>query len=149
MSKHVEISMPRKGRGHSFRVVATLIAFLGFVPGGDALAENSTHRLQGLFCNTEKQVNETLGYMRRVSPRAAVERTNNSAIVCTFVDLLHYVVEHPVVIEEIGGSFPLFKYEGSLVGVEVGGAIRPVTPPVNVFFVMPEKLVDAPLEGRA
>jgi hypothetical protein len=54
-----------------------------------------------------------------------------------------------VVIKEIPGSFPLFKYEGTLVAVVVGGAVRPVTPPVHIFFAMPERLGDASLEGRA
>jgi hypothetical protein len=88
--------------------------------------------------------------MRRgLSPRAAVELTNRDAVVCTFVDSLHYIVDRPVVIKEIGGSLPLFKYQGTLVAVVVGGAKRPVIPPVNIFFAIPARLDDAPLEGRA
>ena len=88
--------------------------------------------------------------MRRgLSPRAAVELTNRDAVVCTFVDLLHYVVDRPVVIKEIRGSLPMFKYQGTLVAVVVGSAKRPVTPPVHIFFAIPERLGDAPLEGRA
>ena len=62
---------------------------------------------------------------------------------------LRYVVDRPVIIQEIRGSFPLFKYEGTLVAAIVGGAIRPVTPPVHIFFAIPERLDDAPLEGPA
>jgi hypothetical protein len=106
--------------------------------------------LQGLFCNAAGQIDETVTHMRKgLSPRAAVELVNREAVVCTFVDLLRYVVDRPVVIKEMPGSFPLFKYEGTLVGVVVGGAVRPVTPPVHIFFAIPERLVGAPLEGRA
>ena len=106
--------------------------------------------VQGLFCNAAEQIDETVTHMRKgLSPRAAVEIVNREAVVCTFVDLLRYVVHRPVVIKEMPGSFPLFKYEGMLVGVVVGGAVRPVTPPVHIFFAIPERLVDAPLEGRA
>jgi hypothetical protein len=31
----------------------------------------------------------------------------------------------------------------------IGGVVRPVTPPVHIFFAIPERLDDAPLEGRA
>jgi hypothetical protein len=106
--------------------------------------------LQGLFCNSAAQIDETVTHMRKgLSPRASVELVNREAVVCTFVDLLRYVVDRPVVIKEIPGSFPLFKYEGTLVAVVVGDAVRPVTPPVRIFFAIPERLSDAPLEGRA
>jgi hypothetical protein len=106
--------------------------------------------LQGLFCNSAEQIDEAVTHMRKgLSPRAAVELVNREAVVCTFVDLLRYIVDRPVVIEEIPGSFPLFKYEGTLVAVVVGGDIRPVTPPVHIFFAIPERLGDSPLEGRA
>jgi hypothetical protein len=106
--------------------------------------------LQGLFCNAAEQIDDTVTHMRRgLSPRAAAELVNREAVVCTFVDLLRYVVDRPVMIKEIPGSFPLFKYEGTLVGVVVGGAVRPVTPPVRIFFAIPERLVATPFEGRA
>ena len=105
--------------------------------------------LQGLFCNSAKQIDETVTHMRQgLSPRAAVELVNREAVVCTFVDLLRYIVDRPVVISEIPGSFPLFKYEGTLFAVVVGDAVRPVTPPVHIFFAIPERLDDAPRERR-
>lgn len=105
--------------------------------------------LQGLFCNSAEQIDEIVTHLRKgLSPRVAVELVNREAVVCTFVDLLRYVVDRPVVIKEIPGSFPLFKYEGMLVAVVVGGAVRPVTPPVHIFFAIPERLADAPMEGR-
>lgn len=106
--------------------------------------------LQGLFCNSAEQIDEAVTHMRKgSSPRAAVEIVNREAVVCTFADLLHYVVDRPVMIKEVRGSVPLFKYEGMLVAVVVGDAVRPVTPPVHIFFAIPERLGNAPLEGRA
>lgn len=35
---------------------------------------------------------------RNVAPRAAAELTNDEEIVCTYVDLLHYIVERPRII---------------------------------------------------
>lgn len=129
---------------------ATSIAFLALAHGSAPAARTSTHALQGLFCNSAEQIDETVTHMREgLSPRAAVELVNRGAVVCTFVDLLRYIVDRPVVIKEIPGSFPLFKYEGTLVAVVVGGAVRPVTPPVHIFFAIPERLGDASLEGRA
>jgi hypothetical protein len=52
------------------------------------------------------------------------------------VDLLHYIVERPRIIGEIPAEFVLVKYEGELVGVIVGGRVRPVSPPVRVFFIL-------------
>jgi len=103
-----------------------------------------------LFCNTAEQIDETVTHMRQgLSPPAAVELANRDAVVCTFVDLVRYVIDRPVAIREIPGSFPLLKYEGMLVAVVVGDAVRPVTPPVHIFFAIPERLGDVPLEGRA
>lgn len=129
--------------------VMALLGFATFAPG-EGLAEDRTHSLQGLFCNAAEQVDEALTHMRRgLSPRAAVEITNQGAVVCTFVDMLHYVVDRPVVVKELRGSLPMYKYQGRLIAVDVGGAKRPVTPPVDIFFAIPERLRDAPFEGRA
>lgn len=112
--------------------------------------QSSTKALQGLFCNASEQIDDALGHMRKgLSPRGAVGLVNHDEVVCTFVDKLHYVVDRAVVIQEIRGSFPLFKYEGTLVAVFVGNALRPVTPPVRIYFAIPERLDHAPLQGRA
>jgi hypothetical protein len=143
------ISSPGARRWISSWGVATLLGFVALAPG-EGLAEDRTHSLQGLFCNAAEKIDEALTHMRRgLAPRAAVELTNRDAVVCTFVDLLHYVVDRPVVIKEIRGSLPMFKYQGTLIAVVVGSAKRPVTPPVHIFFAIPERLADAPLEGRA
>ena len=144
------VSLPSARRWVSSCVVLGSIAILAFAHGGKVQAKTSMPALQGLFCNSAEQIDDALAHIRGgLSPRAAVELVNRGEVVCTFVDLLRYVVEGPVVIQEIRGTFPLFKYEGSLVAVIVGGVVRPVTPPVRVFFAIPERLGDAPLEGRA
>ena len=50
-------------------------------------------------------------------------------------------VRHPV---RVGTA----KYEASLAGVVVGGAARPVSPPVRVFFATPEPIAAAAIERR-
>jgi hypothetical protein len=143
------ISLPAARRSLSSWTVAALLGLAAFAPC-EGLAEDRTHALQGLFCKTAEQIDEALIHMRKgVSPRAAVQLTNRDAVVCTFVDLLHYVVERPVVIKEIPGSLPLFKYQGTLTAVVAGSARRPVTPPVHIFFALPERLSGAPFEGGA
>lgn len=131
-------------------LVVASIAVLAFGHEGKVLAKTPTRALQGLFCNAAEQIDDALAHMRGgLSPRAAVGLINRDEVVCTFADLLRYVVDQPVVIQEIRGPFPMFKYEGTLVAVMVGGVVRPVTPPVHIFFAIPERLDDAPLEGRA
>ena len=144
------ISLPAARRWISSCVVVASIAALTFAHGGKVMAETPTRALQGLFCNATEQIDDALSHMRGgLSPQAAVGLINGDEVVCTFVDSLRYVIDRPVIIQEIRGTFPLFKYEGTLVGVIVGGAVRPVTPPVHIFFAIPERLDDAPLEGRA
>ena len=143
------ISLPSGCRWMSYCLVAASIAVRFFV-SDIAIAKTPPRGLQGLFCNAAKQVDDALTYMRSgVSPKAAVGLVNRGEVVCTYVDLLHYVVERPVIIQEIRGSFPLFKYEGTLVAVIAGGVVRPVTPPAQVYFAIPDRLEDAPLEGGA
>jgi hypothetical protein len=144
------ISLPAARRWISSCLVVASIAALTFAHGGKVLAKAPTHALQGLFCNAAEQIDDALSHMRGgLSPQAAVQLINDDEVVCTFVDALHYVVDRPVIIQEIRGAFPLFKYEATLVSVIVGGVVRLMTPPVHVFFAIPERLDDAPLEGRA
>jgi hypothetical protein len=144
-----EVPLIAARRWLSLRLAVT-IAALAFAHGSKVLAEAPTHALQGLFCNAAEQIDDALSHMRGgLSPQAAVQLINDDEVVCTFVDALRYVVDRPVIIQEIRGSFPLFKYEATLVGVIVGGVVRPVTPPIRIFFAIPERLDDAPLEGRA
>lgn len=132
------------------RIVFSLPLALSAAVQGPASAEGKTYRIQGLFCNTEEQIDEALGYMsRHLAPRVAAALTNDDNIVCTYVDLLHYIVEQPRIIGEIPGDLPLVKYEGTLVGVVVGGGVRTVSPPVDLFFVTPQRVEGASVERRA
>lgn len=144
------ISLRAARRWTSSCLVVASMAALPFAHGGKVLAQARSHALQGLFCNAAEQIDDALLHMRAgLPPQAAVGLMNGDEVVCTFVDSLRYVVDRPVIIQEIRGSFPLFKYRGTLVAVIVGGAVRPVTPPVHIFFAIPERLDDAPLEERA
>lgn len=144
------ISPPAARRWASYCLVVASIAALFSAHEGKVLAEAPTRALQGLFCNAAEHIDDALSHMRGgLSPQAAVRLINSDEVVCTFVDSLRYVIDRPVIIQEIRGTFPLFKYEGTLVAVIVGGVVRPVTPPIPIFFAMPERLVDAPQEGRA
>jgi hypothetical protein len=133
------------------RAVLLLAAALNAAfPSSASAGEKEKYWLRGLFCNTEEQIDEAFGYMsRNVPPRAAAELTNDDEIACTYVDLLHYIIEQPQVIGEIPAEFPLVKYEGKLVGVVVGGRVRPVSPPAPVFFIARERLPGAVVERRA
>jgi hypothetical protein len=127
-----------------------LTVALGAAPPGSATAGEHTHLIRGLFCNTEEQIDEALGHVsRNVTPRAAAELANDREIACTYVDLLHYVVEQPRIIGEIPGAPPLVKYEAKLVGVVVGGNIRHMSPPAPIFFIARERLKGAAVERRA
>jgi hypothetical protein len=144
------ISLPSPRRWISSCLVAASIAALTFAPAGNVLAKAPPRGLQGLFCNEAGHIDDALTHMRGgLSPRAAVALVNRDQVVCTFVDVLRYVVDRPVIIKEIGGSVPMFKYEGTLVAVIVGEAVRPMTPPIRIFFAIPERLDGAPLEERA
>jgi hypothetical protein len=132
------------------RRVVPLLAALGLALSGSTAAGEQAYGLGGLFCNTEEQIDEALGYISRsVAPRAAAELTNDEEIACTYVDLLHYIVEQPLIIGEIPGEFPMVKHEAKLVGVVVGGRIRPVSPPARIFFVTQERLPGAVVARRA
>src|SRR5262245_33422821 len=144
------ISLPAARRWISSCLVVASIAALTLAHGGKVQAKAPSYALQGLFCNTAEQIDDALTHMGGgLSPQAAVGLINGDGVVCTFVDSLRYVIDRPVIIQDIRGTFPLFKYEGTLVSVIVGGAVRPVTPPVHIFFALPARLDDAPIEGRA
>jgi hypothetical protein len=111
-----------------------------FLQGDHSIAGEATHRLTGLFCNTESQLDETLAHIgRNLSPRAAVALVNTDAVVCNNVDQIEYALTHLVDIGRARGRVPLVKYRGTLVGVVVGQRLRPVEPPVAVFFVAPDR----------
>jgi hypothetical protein len=126
-----------------------LLACLAAAPGGPAASAEPALRLQGLFCNAEEQVDRTLGHIGLgVEPHLAVELENRDAVVCTYVDRVHYLLRHPVVLGGTAGFVPAVKYEATLVGVAVGDAVRPVSPPVRIFFVTPEPIASGVVERR-
>jgi hypothetical protein len=111
---------------------------------------NPNHVLQGLFCNTEAQIDETLAHMAlNLTPQVAVELTNEKMIACVFADRVHYMITRPFIIGEIKSGVSLLKYQATLVGVLVGDNVRPVEPPVQIFFVTPEHVRGAEELGGA
>ncbi len=110
----------------------------------------SSHVLHGLFCNTEAQIDEAIAHMaQNFTPRAAVELTNEKMVACVLADRVQYMITHPFMIGERSGRLTLIKYQATLVGVLVGGNIRPLEPPVQIFFVLPERLDGATVLGGA
>lgn len=127
-----------------FFMVLIAVAF------GVSAQAKSNHVLRGLFCNTEAQIDETLAHMAlNLTPQAAVEMTNEKMIACVLADKVHYMIARPFIIGEIKSDFSLIKYQATLVGVLVGGNIRPVEPPVQIFFATPERLQGAKVLGGA
>jgi len=136
-----------------FSAVLLAAALLGFAFSTSAHAASS-HLLHGLFCNTEAQIDETLSHMaRRLTPEAAVEVTNKGAIACVVADKISYMIARPFIIGtnrgESRGGTAFIKYRATLVGVLVGGNIRPVEPPVPIYFITKERLEGAAEIGGA
>lgn len=120
-----------------------LLVFASLALAGSARAE-ATYVTHGLFCNSEAQLDQVLAHLQGgVSPVRAVELGNERSVECVFADLVHYVIARPVIIGEVSLRRPLLKYEATLVGVIVGGNLRPVEPPVQTFFVLREQLAEA------
>jgi hypothetical protein len=106
-------------------------------------------RLQGLFCNAEDQLDRVLGLMGRgLDPQRATAAENRDAVVCTYVDRLRFVLRDPVRLAEDHHFVPTVKYEATLIGVVVGDALRPVSPPVRLFFVTPQPIAATLVEQR-
>jgi hypothetical protein len=128
-------------------IIATLVHSC-FVTSASAAGG---HAFQGLFCNTEGQLEETIGYVRTgLTVQAATEVTNRTAVVCVYADRVSYVVIRPFIIGRLeSGGTVLFKYQATLVSVLVGDNQCPVRPPVPIFFALPERLSGAPTAGSA
>jgi len=115
-----------------------------------ALADDRPLMLQGLFCNTERQLEGALASFARLgSFAAAAEVANVDEIACTYVDALHYLVEAPVEVAGRPGAAVLPRYRARLVAVIAGDRLRPVSPPVELYFITPEPLAGAPVERRS
>src|SRR5262245_20268847 len=90
-----------------------------------AVAADQASRTHGLFCNSEAQLDETLAYVgRNVSPRLAVELTNEHGIVCTYADKIELVITRPTDIGRARGTTQLVKFKAMLVAVLVGDNLR-------------------------
>jgi hypothetical protein len=105
--------------------------------------------LQGIFCNTSDQLDLVLAnFESGLSLKEAVDFSDEKEIGCTYVDLLHFVVRSPVRTGTHHGRLSMAKFEALLTGVVVGDALRPISPPVKVFFVTKEPLNETSLERR-
>lgn len=116
-------------------------AYLALLAGSPATANDRGIHLQGLFCNTQKQLEDTLAHVNSgLSPEAAAQLSNEQDVACNYVNLLHYVVVRPTKIGMHHGRLSVMKYEGDLIGVIVGGVLRPVSPSMRTYFITPEPL---------
>jgi hypothetical protein len=120
-----------------------MLAAIGIAAADAAIAAGPGNlRLQGSFCNSEAQIDRMLGHMAGGSDaRTAVELVNMGRIDCTFVDAIAYQIERAVLIGGGQAGLPA-KYRGRLVGIVIGGTLRAVTPPADIFFAAP-----APIDG--
>ena len=131
-------------------VVLSIAACLALAPASPTLAKDQNFPLQGLFCNTLEQIDATLAHIDRgLTPRYAAELSNEHEMVCNYVDLLYYVVKHPIEVEAHRGRMSAVKYEAVLTGVIVGGLLRPISPSKRIFFITPEPLAEISLEKRS
>ena len=126
-----------------------LAALIAGMFGANAQAQQG-HVLHGLFCNTEAQIDETLAHMSlNLAPQAAVELMNKEKVACVLADKVQYMIIRPLIIGGKNHGTSLLKYQATLVGVLVGENIRPVEPPVQIFFVTTERLIGTVVLGGA
>lgn len=106
------------------------------------------HAVQGLFCNTRNQIDSAVGHMvAGLDPRQAAELENVESVACVFADRVAYLVMEPFIVGESFVQGPVAIYEAMLVGVLVGNQVRPVAPPVTIFFVTDRRLEGAVSKG--
>jgi hypothetical protein len=145
--------MARKHSAGSHRrhgIARCLVGLLACLGLADQPRADDGLVLQGLFCNTEAQIDGALAlFGRGRSLPVAAEIANVDEVACTYVDALHYLVADPVEIAERPGRFLLPKYRARLVGVIAGDQLRPVSPPAEVYFVTPGPLAETPVERRS
>ena len=129
--------------------LVSIALLAGILFQAQALGKEREYSLQGVFCNTEDQIDKAVAYMAmHHAPRAAVELVNGGGVVCNYVDLIHYVVESPLMVGAVSGSVRLFKYEATLKAISVGGVAREVSPPAQIFFVTPLAISGVPIAER-
>jgi hypothetical protein len=122
------------------RLIAASLT-LALVLAGEARAGTS-YLVQGLFCNTREQI---AGALRSIgeglSVTQAVALANMENVVCVWADRIGYMVTAPELAQRIVQDGAWFRvYEARLVGIRVGGNLRPVDPPVPIYFLPSERL---------
>ncbi len=131
----------------SVRAMLALSACLIFTLQNPARGQSRSLALQGMFCNTEAQLDIALQLMGQgFKPRTAASLSNKTEVVCTYVDLLEYVIEHPVEIWQNHSAIAATKYKALLMGVIVGDQLRPISPPAEIFFATPQPIASAVVE---
>ncbi len=126
---------------------AASILLAGLSPGE---AQERTLRLQGLFCNTEAQIDAALLLIGAgLPPAVAAERGNADEVACTHVDRLRYIVRDTLEIGPAPGLIGQKKFAATLTAVQVGERLIEIAPPVEVFFVIPGGLPEAVADRRA
>lgn len=111
---------------------------------GSVAQADEMHAVQGLFCNTRTQIDSAMGHMLDgVGPRQAAELENGDSVACVYADRVKYVVTLPFIVGESFLTVPVTTYEATLIGVLVGDRLRPVVPPVTIFFVTDKRLEGA------
>ncbi len=112
--------------------------------GGSALADEAKW-LQGLFCNTEAQIDQALAAIAAgVSPRRAADLANRYAVVCTYVDRIEYLIARPVALGD--AALPLVNYRARWSRYCSATPFRPVTPDAELYFLTPRQVAVAAVE---
>ena len=112
----------------------------------DALAESPAQPLHGLFCATEAHLDAALTrYQAGENMAVILAQLNKFEQVCTLADRISYIVTAPIALGRAGSSGP-FKYRAILVAVQVGANLRPIEPPVAVFFFREMPIENAAME---
>jgi hypothetical protein len=130
--------------------ILSMVACLALTTVSPTEAKHRNIPLQGLFCNTQAQIDQTLAHIDRgLSLKTAAELSNEREVVCNYVDFVYYVVSHPIEVGAHYGRLSVIKYEAALTGVIVGGLLRPVSPTMRIYFITPEPLDELSLDKRA
>jgi hypothetical protein len=131
----------RRSKGIAMHATAAALLALALVPAAAAATE-TPQTLQGMFCSSEAQLDQALRLMvDGVSVELTLSALNTNGQACTLIDQIGYVVDAPVTLGRSTDGVR-FKYRASLVAVRIGTGVRPVEPPVAVFFFR-----DTPLPG--
>ena len=121
-----------------------VLCLMGLAPEAGA---GQSHVLHGLFCNSQAQVEEALGHMRRnMTMATAVALTNREEVACVYATRLRYMVVDAVVASKIPRSGTALKiYSATLVGILVGDNPRPIVPSMPIYFVTQDPMPDVPV----